>query len=176
MVWQDNETRAGARCSPAAAALAAALAIGPARADGRSTTLAAIRAFTGEAEVRRGRVKLDIPPLVENGNSVPVSVTVDSPMTAADHVKRIAVFNEKNPAAERRRCSTSVRAPAARVVATRIRLADFADRRRRSPSSATAASGRDTADVIVTLAGLCGGLSHGARPHQRADKPPSAAR
>ena len=44
-----------------------------------------------------GRVTLDVPPLVENGNTVPLIVSVESPMTAADHVKAIHVFNEKNP-------------------------------------------------------------------------------
>jgi sulfur-oxidizing protein SoxY len=58
---------------------------------------AAIRAFTGGAVPREGRVELDIPPLVENGNVVPLKVTVQSPMTAADHVTAIALFNEKNP-------------------------------------------------------------------------------
>ena len=58
---------------------------------------AAIRAFTGGAVPRPGRVHLDIPPLVENGNATPLTVSVDSPMTAAEHVRRIAVFNERNP-------------------------------------------------------------------------------
>ena len=58
---------------------------------------AAIRAFTGGVVPREGRVELDIPPLVENGNVVPLKVTVTSPMTAADHVTAIALFNEKNP-------------------------------------------------------------------------------
>src|SRR5713226_5469658 len=58
---------------------------------------AAIRELVGEAAVREGKVKLDLPPLVENGNAVPMTVTVDSPMTAADYVKSIHVFNEKNP-------------------------------------------------------------------------------
>ena len=58
---------------------------------------AAIRALTGGVVPREGRVELDIPPLVENGNVVPLKVTVASPMTAADHVKAIALFNEKNP-------------------------------------------------------------------------------
>src|SRR3954451_14752918 len=60
---------------------------------------AAIRKVLGEATIRKGRVVLDLPPLVENGNTVPMSVTVDSPMTANDHVKAIHVFNEKNPQA-----------------------------------------------------------------------------
>src|SRR5690349_648427 len=58
---------------------------------------AAIRAFVGEAEIHAGKVKLDVPLLVENGNSVPLTVSVDSPMTANDFVRAIAIFNEKNP-------------------------------------------------------------------------------
>ena len=42
---------------------------------------AAIRSVVGEAEIRSGKVTLDLPPLVENGNTVAMSVTVDSPMT-----------------------------------------------------------------------------------------------
>ena len=59
--------------------------------------MAAVREFVGEAPIQPGRVTLDIPPLVENGNAVPVTVTVDSPMTATEHVRSIALFNEKNP-------------------------------------------------------------------------------
>jgi len=57
----------------------------------------AIRGVVGEAALHQGRVTLDVPPLVENGNAVPLTVTVDSPMSEADHVKAIHVFNEKNP-------------------------------------------------------------------------------
>src|ERR1700726_740346 len=57
----------------------------------------AIRAVVGEAALNKGRVGLDVPPLVENGNAVPLTVIVDSPMSEADHVKAIHVFNEKNP-------------------------------------------------------------------------------
>ena len=42
-------------------------------------------------------MKLDLPPLIENGNAVPLTVAVESPMTADDYVKAIHVFNEKNP-------------------------------------------------------------------------------
>ena len=58
---------------------------------------AVMRAITGDAPVRKGRVQLDLPPLVENGNTVPMTVTVESPMTARDHVTAIHVLNEKNP-------------------------------------------------------------------------------
>src|SRR5580692_7493234 len=57
----------------------------------------AIRNVVGEAPIRSGKVKIDVPPLVENGNSVPVTITVESPMTAADHVRSIHLFNQKNP-------------------------------------------------------------------------------
>ncbi|MSQ74140.1 MAG: SoxY-related AACIE arm protein [Betaproteobacteria bacterium] len=57
----------------------------------------AVRKVVGGARLRRGRVKLELPPLIENGNAVPLSVTVASPMTPADHVKAIHVFTEKNP-------------------------------------------------------------------------------
>lgn len=68
----------------------------PARATPESMQ-AAIQDFTTGAKINEGRVKLDVTLLVENGNSVPLSVGVESPMTAADYVTRIAVFNEKNP-------------------------------------------------------------------------------
>jgi sulfur-oxidizing protein SoxY len=57
----------------------------------------ALRAFTGGAAVTAGRVALEISPLVENGNTVPLSVMVPSPMTQAEHIRAIAVFNERNP-------------------------------------------------------------------------------
>src|SRR6185369_1024765 len=58
---------------------------------------AAIRELVGESPVKTGKIKLDIPLLVENGNAVPLAVTVDSPMTETDHVKTVHIFNEKNP-------------------------------------------------------------------------------
>jgi len=66
---------------------------------------------------------LDIPPLVENGNSVPLALTVESPMTADDYVKTIAVFNEKNPQPNIATFHLSPRSGRA-YVSTRIRLGD----------------------------------------------------
>jgi len=43
----------------------------------------AIRALVGEATIERGKVKLELPPIVENGNTVPLTVTVDSPISGA---------------------------------------------------------------------------------------------
>jgi sulfur-oxidizing protein SoxY len=87
------------------------------------TMAAAIKDLVGEAGVRKGRVTLDIPPLVENGNSVPLTVTVESPMTATDFVKTIAVFNERNPQPQVGRFHLGPRAGRASV-STRIRLGD----------------------------------------------------
>jgi sulfur-oxidizing protein SoxY len=83
----------------------------------------AIREVTGGAPLKSGRVKLDVPPLVDNGNTVPLSVTVDSPMTAADHVKAIYVFTEKNPQPKVIGVHLGPRAGRAQI-ATRARIAD----------------------------------------------------
>ncbi len=84
---------------------------------------AAIRHFAGGAPIIRGRVTLDIPVLVENGNSVPLVVSVDSPMTEADHVTTIALFNQRNPLPEIALFQLGPRAGNA-WVSTRIRLGD----------------------------------------------------
>jgi len=83
----------------------------------------ALRKVTGSAAVRRGRVKLDLPPLIDNGNAVPLSVTVESPMTPADHVRAIHVFTEKNPQPYVISAHLGPRAGRAHI-ATRARIAD----------------------------------------------------
>ncbi|AYQ29817.1 MULTISPECIES: SoxY-related AACIE arm protein [unclassified Polaromonas] len=83
---------------------------------------AAVAAYAQGAPVRAGKVKLDVAELVDNGNVVPITVTVESPMTAADHVKGIAVFNAKNPQRDVARFTLGPRAGKASVT-TRIRLA-----------------------------------------------------
>src|ERR1051325_5451366 len=83
----------------------------------------AIRAVLGESEARPGKVTLDIPALVENGNAVPLTVSVESPMTREDYVKAIHIFNEKNPQPHVISIALGPRAGRAKV-ATRIKLAD----------------------------------------------------
>ena len=83
----------------------------------------AIRKVVGSAHVNAGRVKLDLPPLSENGNAVPLTVSVESAMTQADHVRAIHVFNEKNPQPDVVSFHLGPRAGRA-TVSTRIRLAD----------------------------------------------------
>jgi sulfur-oxidizing protein SoxY len=84
---------------------------------------AAIRSIVGKSAVQKGKVTLDVPPLVENGNAVPVTIIVDSPMTESDHVKTIHVFNEKNPQPYVISVVFGPRAGRARI-STRIKLAD----------------------------------------------------
>jgi sulfur-oxidizing protein SoxY len=83
----------------------------------------AIRNVVGNAEVKPGKIKLDLPPLVENGNTVAMSVSVDSPMTPTDYVKAIHVFTEKNPQPNIISVQLGPRAGRAEI-ATRVRLAD----------------------------------------------------
>jgi sulfur-oxidizing protein SoxY len=83
----------------------------------------AIRRVVGPARVTTGKVTLDMPPLVENGNAVPLTVTVESAMTPADHVRAIHVFTEKNPQPDVVSFRLGPRAGRASV-GTRIRLAD----------------------------------------------------
>lgn len=80
-----------------------------------------IKKIIGDALPRTGRVVLDISPLVENGNLVPMSVSVESPMTSVDYVKAIHVIAEGNPLPNIVSFYLGPRAGRAQV-STRIRL------------------------------------------------------
>lgn len=111
---------------------------------------AAIRNFTGGAAPGRGKMTFEVPALVDNGNVVPITVAVDSPMTTADHVVAIAVFNERNPQREVAKFTLGPRAGKA-AVSTRIRLATT----QKLVAVAQLSNGRfisEAADVIITLA------------------------
>ena len=110
----------------------------------------ALRAYAGDAPIRPGKVQFEIAPLVENGNTVPIRVAVESPMTAADHVAEIAIFNERNPQRDVARFRLGPRSGRAEV-STRIRLAtsqQLVALARMSDGSVWS----HTVDVIVTLA------------------------
>ena len=133
----------------AGAAIVSVLPLSPARATPEAMA-AAIKEVVGDATIREGRVKLDLPPLVENGNVVPLTVSVESPMTEADHVKAIHVFNEKNPQPHVFDARLGPRNGKA-VVATRIKLGDS----QKIIAIAETSTGQfwsASADVIVTLA------------------------
>ena len=111
---------------------------------------AAMAAFSGGVTPQSGSVRLVVPELIENGNSVPVSVRVDSPMTERDHVRRIALFSEKNPQPQVAVFHLGPRSGRAEVL-TRIRLADS----QRLVAIAELTDGRfvqTAVEVIVTLA------------------------
>jgi sulfur-oxidizing protein SoxY len=115
-----------------------------------ATLAAAIRTVVGAAVVHTGKIKLDIPPLVENGNTVPMTVSVSSPMTAEDHVKSIHVFNEKNPQPNIGNFYLGPQSGRAQI-STRIRLADS----QKIVAIAKLSDGSfwsATVDVVVTLA------------------------
>jgi len=102
------------------------------------------------ARIKPGRVKIELPELAENGNSVPLKLSVESPMTAADHVKALYVFSERNPVSNVVRFHLGPRSGAARVQ-TSIRLAAT----QRITAVARMSDGSlwsGTADVIVTQA------------------------
>jgi sulfur-oxidizing protein SoxY len=96
---------------------------------------AAVLDWTGGVVPRPGRVEVEIAPLVENGNSVPITVGAASPMTAADHVRAIAIFNERNPqrdvavfhftpASGRAQAATRIRLATSQTLAVVARMSD----------------------------------------------------
>ncbi len=111
---------------------------------------AAIKEVVGDKAIREGRVTLDIPPLVENGNAVPLTVSVESPMTEADFIKAIHVFNEKNPQPHVFDARLGPQNGKA-AISTRIKLGDS----QKIVAIAETSKGEffsASADVIVTLA------------------------
>ena len=111
---------------------------------------AAIKEVVGDKPIREGRVTLDLPPLVENGNAVPLTVSVESPMSEADHIKVIHVFNEKNPQPHVFDVRLGPKNGKA-MIATRIKLGDS----QKIVAIAETSKGEffsASADVIVTLA------------------------
>ena len=70
---------------------------------GRSAqaTPEAARALLGDlvrGKPEPGRVTLRVPEVAENGNTVPVTVSVESPMTETDYVEAIHIVADGNPA------------------------------------------------------------------------------
>ncbi|MEY3628322.1 MAG: hypothetical protein RLY91_88 [Pseudomonadota bacterium] len=112
--------------------------------------LAAMKAIMGSATPRAGKVTLELPPLVENGNLVTIKVSVDSPMTQADHVKAVHLIAEGNPLPNIVSFFLGPRAGRAEI-GTRIRLANS----QRVWAIAQMSDGsfwRGYAETLVTLA------------------------
>jgi sulfur-oxidizing protein SoxY len=77
--------------------------------------------ITGGARLQEGRVKMEMPRLADNGHSVPLKVSVESPMTAAEHVRSITLLSERNPRPLMATFHLGPKASRA-VVVTRVRL------------------------------------------------------
>jgi sulfur-oxidizing protein SoxY len=112
-----------------------------------------IREATGGELPKSGRVKLALPPLAESGNSVPLKVQVESPMTAADYVKSIHMFSEKNPRPVIARFHLNPRSGKAEIN-TRVRLAGSQQLVAVAVMS-DGSSWAGTAEVVV-IAAACG--------------------
>ncbi|MDJ0930489.1 thiosulfate oxidation carrier protein SoxY [Breoghania sp.] len=117
-------------------------------------TYKAIMAFTGGAEPATGRITLNAPEIAENGNTVPISVSVESPMSAEDHVASVTILAEGNPNPETVTFHFTAMSGEA-MASTRIRLA-----KTQNVIALAKMSDRsvfiDTKEVKVTIGG-CGG-------------------
>jgi sulfur-oxidizing protein SoxY len=110
----------------------------------------AINKILGGQTAKVGRVTLEIPPLVENGNLVTMKVSVQSPMTQADHVRAIHILAEGNPLPNVVSFFLSPRAGRA-AVTTRIRLGD-SQRVRAIAQMSDGSFWQGDAATLVTLA------------------------
>jgi len=79
----------------AGALAVAAFGVAPAHAANNAQDL--IKAFTGGKQAVEAKVKLDLPEIAENGNTVPMTIAVASPMTEQSHVTDVIVVADGNP-------------------------------------------------------------------------------
>ncbi len=121
---------------------------------GTGETDAAVKAFTGGTEPEVGVIKLKAPEIAENGNTVPISVSVESPMTKDDYIESVAIFAEGNPNPEVVTFNFTPRSGEA-AATTRMRLA----KTQNVVAVAKTSTGKvymDKREVKVTIGG-CGG-------------------
>ena len=115
---------------------------------------AAMAEILGDATAEEGRISLDLPEIAENGNTVPLSVEVESPMTEDDYVKAVHLFADGNPVPTVAKMNFTPRSGEA-IASTRIRLA----KTQKIHALAEMSDGsffRATREVKVTIGG-CGG-------------------
>jgi sulfur-oxidizing protein SoxY len=72
-------------------------ALGASEALAKNDADEAVKRFTGGKTPAQGKVKLDLPEIAENGNTVPMTVSVESPMTEQSHVTEVMVVADENP-------------------------------------------------------------------------------
>ncbi len=137
----------------AAVFLATGLRLDPAVAAAEDA-MKSVMDFAGGQEPAAGKVTLSAPEIAENGNTVPISVSVDSPMTADDYVASVMIVAAGNP---RPGVATFKFSPMSGVAeaSTRMRLA----KTQKVIAVAKMNSGAvfmDSKEVKVTIGG-CGG-------------------
>ncbi len=110
----------------------------------------AVDKILGGRSAQVGRVTLEIPPLVENGNLVTMKVSVQSPMTEADYVRAVHVVAEGNPLPNVVSFFLSPRSGRA-AITTRIRLGD-SQRVRAIAQMSDGSFWQGDAATLVTLA------------------------
>ncbi|WP_421858791.1 thiosulfate oxidation carrier protein SoxY [Oricola sp.] len=137
----------------AAVGIAAGLRGSPALASA-DDAMAKVMEFSGGSEPSTGTVSLTAPEIAENGNTVPISVSVDSPMTEGDHVTSVAIFADGNPSPEVIVFNFSPLSGEASAT-TRMRLAKTQNVIAVAKTS-TGAVFMDKKEVKVTIGG-CGG-------------------
>ena len=108
------------------AGMAGVVSFGAPQALAKNDSEEVIKKFTGGKTPTQGKIKLDLPEIAENGNTVPMTVTVDSPMTEQSHVTDVLIVANENP---RSGVATFHFSPASGVAEanTRIRLSATQD-------------------------------------------------
>ncbi len=117
-------------------------------------TMKAVMEFAGGVEPAAGSLSLDAPEIAENGNTVPISVSVESPMTEEDYVQSVAIFAEGNPSPDVITFNFTPMSGEASAT-TRMRLAKTQNVVAVAKTS-TGAVFMDKKEVKVTIGG-CGG-------------------
>ncbi|WP_019954214.1 thiosulfate oxidation carrier protein SoxY [Yoonia vestfoldensis] len=108
-----------------AAASAALVLVGgaPLRADNHNGWQGWRDQLLAGRELSEGTITLDLPAVAENGAQVPLTVQIDSPMTADDHVSAIHIIATRNPAPQIGTFRLTPQMTRAEVM-TRIRVAE----------------------------------------------------
>lgn len=136
------------------ASLAPALAPIAARAEAEPD-VAAFKAYIGSRRVNAGRLKLDMPRIADNGNTVPVKIQMAGPFASGAEVRSVHLFSEKNPVAQMAVFHFPVALPRIELE-SRVRLAGS----QRLVAVATLADGSlhaAMADVVVTVSACLDG-------------------
>jgi sulfur-oxidizing protein SoxY len=126
--------------------------IGPARAANDAQDL--IKKFTGGKAATEGKVRLDLPEIAENGNTVPMTVTVDSPMTEQSHVTDVLIVADENP---RGGVATFHFSPASGIAEANIRVRLAATQNITAVARMNDGSFFMTAKQVKVTIGGCGG-------------------